>query len=254
MIRKHYLSSFYMITLLFSGLLLTLHSVFKTAGNYSVSFPQLAPAMSVVVIAIILKDKTEFNSIKEYLSFKKVSIKWLVFLLVIACVFIIPSSLAVTLLGIPYVEWRGDILFYVMSISAMFIGCFTEEIGWRGFLLPHLQERYSPFQSSVIIGILWGVWHLNFAGGIWGFLLFTITCIEMSLMMTYIFNKTDRSLILMVLWHFIINLLSHILLMERFGVALYIVESLVFGVVCAIVVIMNRKSFFNIPQPAKCDE
>lgn len=156
LIKKFYLGSFYVITLLLSGLLLILHYVFKTAGSYSVSFPQLAPAFAVVVLAIILKDKTELHKIKKYLSFQKISIKWLVVLNVLACVFIIPSGLFMTLLGTPLVPWSENWLFYLLSILAMLIGCFTEEIGWRGFLLPHLQEKYSPFLSSIIIGILWG--------------------------------------------------------------------------------------------------
>lgn len=248
-IKKFYLGSFYVITLLLSGLLLILHVVFKTAGRYSVSFPQLAPAFAVLVLAVILKDETELHKIKEYLSFRKISIEWIAVLLVLACVFIISSSLIMTLLGSPLVPWSGNWLFYLLSILAMLIGCFTEEIGWRGFLLPHLQERYSPFLSSIIIGILWGAWHLNFDSGIWGFILFTVTCIEMSLLMTYIFNKTNSSLVLMFLWHFIINLLSHIFLLGRFGVSLYLVECIVFGAVCAVVVIADRERFFSKPQP-----
>jgi len=34
-----------------------------------------------------------------------------------------------------------------------------EEIGWRGYLTPKLFQKYSPFQISLIIGVIWSVWH-----------------------------------------------------------------------------------------------
>jgi membrane protease YdiL (CAAX protease family) len=36
---------------------------------------------------------------------------------------------------------------------------FMEELGWRGFLQPRLQKRFSALASALIIGLIWGVWH-----------------------------------------------------------------------------------------------
>ena len=244
-IKIHYLSSFYITTLIFSFLLLTLHFIFRSVGNYSVSFTQLSPAFAVVFIALISKDKTILSAIKNHLSFKGFNVKWIIPAILIPTICIVVSSLVMSLFKIKFVSWTGSAFFYSSNVVAMLVGCFAEEIGWRGFLLPRLQEKHSLFVSSIIVGVLWGVWHLNFTGGILGFVLYTITIIEMSVLMAWLFSKTKGSLLPMIIWHFVYNLLSHVLLWERFNIHLFIVESIVFGVVALIIVMSNQKIFFN---------
>ena len=35
-----------------------------------------------------------------------------------------------------------------------------EELGWRGFALPRLLERFSPVRATIFLGTAWGLWHL----------------------------------------------------------------------------------------------
>lgn len=39
------------------------------------------------------------------------------------------------------------------------ITCLGEEVGWRGFLLPNLLNKFTPVKSVLITGIIWGIWH-----------------------------------------------------------------------------------------------
>ena len=50
--------------------------------------------------------------------------------------------------------------YFVLLIPVMIVGGGVEEIGWRGFLLPRVEEKYPFFVSALMIGILWGCWHL----------------------------------------------------------------------------------------------
>lgn len=244
LIHKYYLRSFYIITLIFSIFLLTLHFVFKSAGNYSISFTQLSPALAVVFIALILKDKTSIKDIKDHFYINKIVLKWLMPAIIIPGILIVVSSFIMSYYKIDYIPWEGDSQFYILNFIAMLIGCVAEEIGWRGFLLPNLQKKYTPFISSIIVGILWGVWHLNFTGGIWGFILYTITIIEMSILMSWIYNKSNGNLFLMSVWHLTINVTSHIFLWDRFNIYLFVVQSIVFGILCLIILIVERNTYF----------
>jgi membrane protease YdiL (CAAX protease family) len=81
--------------------------------------------------------------------------------------------------------------------TLIFFGPLGEEAGWRGFALPCLQPLHGPLVGSLILGILWGLWHLPlFWSGIWippttpnivGFLLLLI---PLTIIMTWVFNKT----------------------------------------------------------------
>ena len=86
------------------------------------------------------------------------------------------------------------------------VTCFGEEWGWRGYLLPHLLERFSIIPTLLISGIIWGIWHapitlighnygLGYAGypftGIAAMCLF---CIVLGVFMSYITLRTGSCL------------------------------------------------------------
>lgn len=47
----------------------------------------------------------------------------------------------------------------IFLVFIFFLGGGQEEPGWRGFALPHLLKKFSPFITSVFIGIMWTFWH-----------------------------------------------------------------------------------------------
>lgn len=93
----------------------------------------------------------------------------------------------------------------------------AEEPGWRGVALPRLQQRFGPLWGTLILGFLWGVWHLpvsltgSGAAGTSGISLLALggiilACISMSIVMTWVFNHTQGSALLAgILFHAMAN-------------------------------------------------
>jgi membrane protease YdiL (CAAX protease family) len=88
-------------------------------------------------------------------------------------------------------------------VSLFLRGAMGEELGLRGFALPRLQENNSPFRSSLIIGVLWGAWHLPVLIGrdLLSIVAFSLLSFGLSFLFTHLFNGSRGSLIPVLLFH-----------------------------------------------------
>ncbi len=92
-------------------------------------------------------------------------------------------------------------------------GGLLEEMGWRGFGLPLLQERMSPLAAAVTLGLLWCAWHLprevpNLLGGaaplatwIANQALFALLCVAISIVAAFAVNRTGGSVLPAIVVH-----------------------------------------------------
>jgi len=93
-----------------------------------------------------------------------------------------------------------------MAIS-LFIGP-IEEFGWRGLALPLLQRRFAPFWAGLILGSIWGAWHIpafllsGTPQSAWSFGPYFIGVVAISIILTPLFNAARGSLLISALYHF----------------------------------------------------
>jgi membrane protease YdiL (CAAX protease family) len=86
-----------------------------------------------------------------------------------------------------------------------------EEFGWRGVALPLLQRRFKPLWAGLILGVIWGVWHLpafllsGTPQGAWSFAPFFAGSVAVSVIVTQLFNDSGGSILLPALFHFQLN-------------------------------------------------
>jgi membrane protease YdiL (CAAX protease family) len=93
----------------------------------------------------------------------------------------------------------------------IFVGV-AEEFGWRGYALDRLQTRFGAASSSVILGLIWGLWHLPLffipgsnqqAAGIVPYLL---QIIVFSVWFTWMYNNSNRSILSVIVFHTMMDL------------------------------------------------
>jgi len=104
----------------------------------------------------------------------------------------------------------------VFAITCLIGGPLGEEPGWRGFALPRLQARFGPLTGAIILGALWGPWHLpQYLVGDWAAQnggvhplsvgVFLAVVVAISIVLAWIWNVTRGSLPAVILAHTSIN-------------------------------------------------
>jgi membrane protease YdiL (CAAX protease family) len=102
---------------------------------------------------------------------------------------------------------------YLIPLAVAFSTPFQagEEIGWRGYALPRLAARFRLAPASVVLGVIWAVWHLpQFfirGGDTYGqsFLVFALQVTALSVAMAWLYARTGESLLLVMLMHSAVN-------------------------------------------------
>ncbi len=97
----------------------------------------------------------------------------------------------------------------------LLIGMVGEELGWRGFALPKLLEKYDPIVSSLILALPWILWHIplsvfqEWTGNIpiMDFLFkHALLILPLTLIFTWFFQRTKGSILLVIVFHKSFNL------------------------------------------------
>ena len=146
-----------------------------------------------------------------------------------------------------YILLNYSLIFLSWLTPIMILGGGLEEIGWRGFLLPKLLLKYSPIKSSLIISIIWSVWHLP----LWfivgspqqhlNFIPFALSCLASSFVLTFIYTQTN-SIWLCILFHALDNACSYVF---KYSVDMDIVISSVTAIAGLAILYFSNKSLKN---------
>src|ERR1035437_3663174 len=190
------------ITIVFTGLLAVFQQ--KISLNFEkIVLPQLAPTIGIIIMIMAFSDlrfsiNIDFNKLIVVKSLLALGIPFLLFTIS----FFVGKQFG---LGVKLTDDLRNLI--PLMFVGILIGSVGEEIGWRSFLQLTLEKKNTALLASIIVGTIWGLWHVghykNGALFMIGFLLFTISA---SIIVAWLLRDTKYNLIISVLFHISINL------------------------------------------------
>jgi membrane protease YdiL (CAAX protease family) len=198
-------------------------SIETTGGLVLNVIATAGPSIAALILAIAM-GRGELRRLLSGFRPELASPRW-AFVAVLLPLAMVAVAIAVSVgaFGAPVPVITASVLgvLVIEFVRILFLGGpLEEELGWRGFALPRLQERRSAFSASVLLGLIWGVWHipLYFVSGtgqeetaaateaVFGITAFVIWTIGLSILFAWLFNQTKGSLIVVILFHAAVNL------------------------------------------------
>jgi len=224
-IERHPVSSYFVVAYAVSWsitvpLALQALGMFATRLPWWLHYPSLfGPAVAAFVITRTLRESTATNVGQGPVAR---SIAWwgvgfgsplLLFLL---------AQFAAVIVGQTTPTWHalGRVSFIpdlgMWAWEFWFIMSCGEELGWRGFALPHLQRTHSAMTSSVLLSLGWAGWHLPAffylpsytAMGLAIIPGFFLGILAGAIVLTWLYNSSGGSVIAAVLWHASFNFVT----------------------------------------------
>lgn len=206
MIKNNEITIYIAVVLLFSSLIAVVANI---AGNVNMSILSVfTPSLLALVMVLLVDGRKGAKTLFVGKLIKPFGWRWfLVALLVFPVVCLVAVALH-SMFGGPSLGLRTTQL--IPQLIVILVISLGEEFGWRGYLLPKLQEKYSAFVASLILGTVWGLWH--FPASLIGtgvplempFFVFMVWVLLATLLMTWVYNNTG-SVFLAILMHTMAN-------------------------------------------------
>ena len=233
MLKRHRLIGFFVLAYLLTWWIYPLLKFSPLLGFFGL----FGPALAAIIMAAVTEGKSGVKALLSRIVLSRVGLPWYVIALGL------PTVLSLATAGLAYL--LGGSEFTVGALApielVLFVLVVGEELGWRGYALPLLLEKRSALTASVILGIVWGLWHLptfvvpgtpQYGLPIVAFVLLTV---EYSILMTWVFLHTRGSVLIATLFHGAINLSEGLFLGDVVGATRYWLLCIAYGVAALIV-------------------
>lgn len=221
----------------------------------------MGPFIAGLIMMFVFADKafrTDFR--RRIFNLRLINIKYLPFVL-----FFLPLAMVISILisiafGQPTEQLSLAEEFkifddeVILSMILLVLVPVLEELGWRGYGVDSLASKFNLFKTSLIFGILWGLWHLpvffikgSYQSGLWEqnplfAINFLVGIIPLAFIMNFLFYKNNHSIALIGLFHVLVNYSSELFEVTQVSKCIF---TLVLTVVAVIIVVRNKEFFFK---------
>ena len=201
-----------------------------------------APAISALILVLYRHGVAGVGRFLSRLLLWRASLYWYGLILIVAPLVFYMAAL--------FKEGTYPTLFPFVTIQAYLLALLlmvfkgpVEEIGWRGLALPLLQRRMAPIWAGLVIGVVWGLWHLPaflLSGTVynsWSVVPFFVGTVALSIIMAPLFNSSHGSIFVAALFH--------LQMINPLWPDAQPYDTWLFVVIAAIVVWLNRAAMFS---------
>jgi uncharacterized protein len=223
------------------------------------------PTLASLILMVIAQGKTGVYQLLSRLWRPQLRPAWISMALFLPLSLIAVSVVLASLLGELTLSSPASIGWLMLLgefIRILFFGGpLGEEIGWRGYALPQLLQDHSPFKASVLLGLVWGVWHAPMYaiagtgqnemlrnGGSFPvlFIAFVIWTIGLSILFTWLYKLAQGNLLVVILFHAAIN--TAVFLPVFFGIQSGLIPLLNAGLTWVAAILVSRTRLFQQKQ------
>ncbi len=222
--------------------------------------PSLLTPFAVALIMIY--GSSNKGLIKDFkhrlLNFKDIRLNyWWAILVLMPAVVLLATSISL-IFGQPSEQFSFSNEFAILSgalflsIAILLLAPTFEELGWRGYGMDSLMKGKSLLNASLLFSLLWGLWHvpLFFVKGYYHYEIlqispvfainFFVALIPAVILSNWIYYKNGRSIIAIIIFHFILNLSSVVFQTEQFTKCIVTIVLML----VSMLVIWKNKDFF----------
>jgi len=174
--------------------------------------PSFGPMLAAIVVIAVTTGRAGFRDLLSGLARWRLRLRW--WLVAISPVAVFLLTLAALLFTGQSFPGATDLLqqFGGSSGAAVFVFVLAtvatsagEEIGWRGYALPQLQIRFRPLPASLVLALLWWLWHVEFFVidylPLTQFPAYLIEVAAITIILTWLYNRSGGSILLVVVFH-----------------------------------------------------
>lgn len=168
-----------------------------------------------VIAAIILEYRENKGAgvralLKRSFDFRRIKVKtWYIPLLLLYPIALVLSFFVIRLSGThlpaPFITLQSTLILFVV----FFIAALGEELGWSGYTIDPMQERWGALKASILLGLVWAAWHyvplVQANRSVMWITWWTLYTVASRVIMVWLFNNMGKSVFAMVVFHMILN-------------------------------------------------
>ncbi len=176
--------------------------------------PAAGPALAAIIVQRAVVGKKETGRWFRSLWRWRVEWRWLGTAIILPAVLLLASQATAQVLGLPS-AWESPDENKASLVVFMFVTALLsnpwEEVGWRGFATPRLQKRHTALTTSLIVGVLWALWHLPLffwtdnPMSDYPFTVWFISTVGEAFIYTWLYNSTRGNVLIVALYHVLCN-------------------------------------------------